>query len=92
MFYPVQLVRVEPYVVMAVLHVQDLRLLQIRAYLSKARLLRAPPHNLPVRGLAYLSILVGPQYDAWEPSTSSDYFELHFETARIKARAQTSSP
>ena len=68
-----------------VLHIQDLRLLQIRAYLTKARLLGTPPHDLPTRGLTDLPILVRSKYDAGEATTRRDYFELHFETARLRS-------
>lgn len=70
---------------MVVLHIQDLRLLQIRAYLTKARLLGTPPHYFPTRGLTDLPILVRSKYDAGEATTRRDYFELHFETARLRS-------
>jgi len=68
-----------------VLHIQDLRLLQIRAYLTKTRLLGTPPHYFPTRGLTNLSILVRSKYDAGEATTRRDYFELHFETAGLRS-------
>jgi len=71
--------------VVVVLHIQDLRLLQIRAYLTKARLLGTPPHNFPTRGLTDLPILVRSKYDAGEATTRRDYFELHFETAGLRS-------
>lgn len=71
--------------VVVVLHIQDLRLLQIRAYLTKARLLGTPPHYFPTRGLTDLPILVRSKYDAGEATTRRDYFELHFETARPRS-------
>lgn len=80
-----QLEGVESYVVVMVLHIQDLRLLQIRAYLTKARLLGTPPHYFSTRRLTDLPILVRSKYDAGEATTRRDYFELHFETARLRS-------
>lgn len=90
-FYPVQLQRVKPYVVVAVLHVQDLRLLQIRAYLTKARFVGTSPHDFPTYSHADLPILISPKYDAGEAATRRNYFELHFETVQLLVCAQTAS-